>query len=237
MARLSPEEMGKVNEDETLSNFIIFTSFVKGYTRKSDAIKEFKESGNSFLFEVTFTERRREEKLDFGYVISEDKSIKRNVIFNIYNFFQLETFVPEKRTGTLIYGPLSEAYYNRADQTSKRRLTENEAMLIRNYDYVEELIRNDNSQAVILQMSGYFKESLEVYDKKVEYLKQASAKETELAKYVILRGDAYRMTEDYEEAEKEYRSISCEEYRMVSVVHLMELYIRKGDDKSAQAMQ
>lgn len=49
-------------------------------------------------------------------------------------------------------------------------------MLIRNYDYVEELIRNDNSQAVILQMSGYFKESLEVYDKKVEYLKQANAK-------------------------------------------------------------
>lgn len=73
-------------------------------------------------------------------------------------------------------------------------------MLIRNYDYVEELIRNDNSQAVILQMSGYFKESLEVYDKKVEYLKQANAKETELAKYIILRGDAYRMTEDYEEA-------------------------------------
>ena len=46
-------------------------------------------------------------------------------------------------------------------------------------------------------MSGYFKESLEVYDKKVEYLKQSKAKDTELAKYIILRGDAYRMTEDY----------------------------------------
>jgi hypothetical protein len=71
-------------------------------------------------------------------------------------------------------------------------------VLLRNYDYVEELIRRDNSQAVILQMSGYFKESLEVYDKKVDYLRKVNAKEEELAKYVILRGDAYRMTEDYE---------------------------------------
>lgn len=42
-------------------------------------------------------------------------------------------------------------------------------------------------------MSGYFKESLEVYDRKVEYLKKINASEAELAKYTILRGDAYRM--------------------------------------------
>ena len=48
---------------------------------------------------------------------------------------------------------------------------------MRNYDYVEELIRRDNSQAVILQMSGYFKESLEVYDRKVEYLRKIGASE------------------------------------------------------------
>jgi hypothetical protein len=75
----------------------------------------------------------------------------------------------------LIYGPLSEAHYNRSDQTSKKRLTDNEAMLLRNFDYVEELIRNDNSQAAILQMSGYFKEALEVYDRKVEALRQTNA--------------------------------------------------------------
>ena len=72
-------------------------------------------------------------------------------------------------------------------------MTEHEATLIRNFDYVEELIRKDTSQAVILQMSGYFKESLEVYDRKVEYLKKINASEAELAKYTILRGDAYRM--------------------------------------------
>ncbi len=47
-------------------------------------------------------------------------------------------------------------------------------------------------------MSGYFKESLEIYDKKVEFLRKTGASEAELAKYTILRGDAYRMTEDYE---------------------------------------
>ena len=56
-------------------------------------------------------------------MIAEDKTIKKNVLFNIYNFFQLEALEPEKRTGTLIYGPLAEAFHNRADQTSKKRLT------------------------------------------------------------------------------------------------------------------
>ena len=64
------------------------------------------------------------------------------------------------RKGTLIYGPLAEAYQNRSDPTSKKRLTENETILLRNYDYLQNLIEKDNSQAVILQMSGYFKETL-----------------------------------------------------------------------------
>jgi uncharacterized protein YbgA (DUF1722 family) len=69
---------------------------------------------------------------------------------------------------------------------------------LRNFDYIEELIRRDNSQAVILQISGYFKESLEIYDKKVEFLRKTKAPETDLAKFIILRGDSYRMNEDYE---------------------------------------
>ena len=89
--------MAKIADNDTLDNFIIFTSFVKGYTRKSDAIKEKKESNNSFLFEVIFTSKKRYSKLDFGFVISEDKSIKKNVIFNIYNFFQLSSFALDKR--------------------------------------------------------------------------------------------------------------------------------------------
>ncbi len=36
--------MQKINADEALTNYVIFTSFVKGFTRKADAIKEFKEN-------------------------------------------------------------------------------------------------------------------------------------------------------------------------------------------------
>lgn len=88
---------------------------MKGYLKKADAIKEFKELENSFLFEVTFTKRPREKELDFGFVISENKSIKKNVIFNIYNFFQMERLDVEKRMGTLVYGSLAESFKNRAD--------------------------------------------------------------------------------------------------------------------------
>ena len=97
----------------------------------------------------------------------------------------------------MIYGSLAEAYYNRGEQTSKKRLTENETVLLRNYDYLQNIIEKDNSQAIVLQMSGYFKETLEVYDKKVEYLKKIRAPEAELNKYIILRGDAFRLNEDY----------------------------------------
>lgn len=46
-------------------------------------------------------------------------------------------------------------------------------------------------------MSGYFKEALQIYDKKVEFLIKTKASEGEISKYMILRGDAYRTTEDY----------------------------------------
>jgi len=71
-------------------------------------------------------------------------------------------------------------------------------MLLRNYDYVQDIVRRDTSQAIILQMSGYFKEALEVYNKKVEFLREHGGSATELNKYIILRGDAYRLNEDYE---------------------------------------
>ena len=86
-------------------------------------------------------------------------------------------------------------------------------------------------------MSGYFKESLEVYDRKVEFLEKSNASKAELSKFMILRGDAYRMTEDYEEAEKEYKSIPDEDYKSVAMVHLFELYLKKGDDRQAQSIQ
>jgi hypothetical protein len=123
VVQLSPEEIEKIQDEELLNNFLIFTSFIKGYTKKADAIKEFKESERSFLFEINFSKRPRFDELDFGFFINEDKTLKKNVIFNIYNFFQLENLEVGKRSGTLFYGPLTEAYANRADKDSKKRLT------------------------------------------------------------------------------------------------------------------
>jgi hypothetical protein len=86
-------------------------------------------------------------------------------------------------------------------------------------------------------MHGYFRESLEIYEKKVEYLKKISAPASEVSKYQILRGDAYRLNEEFEEAEKEYKSLPDENYRLVGLVHLLELYLKKGDDRAAQKVQ
>jgi hypothetical protein len=159
------------------------------------------------------------------------------VIFNIYNFFKVEEIDVKKGQGTLIYGSLAEAFYNRADQTSKKRVTDKETMLLRNYDYLQYLVEPDKSQAVVLKMHGYFKESLEIYEKKVEFLKAVKAPASEISKYQILRGDAYRLNEEFEEAEREYKTLPDENYRLVGLVHLLELYLKKGDDKSAQKVQ
>lgn len=179
---------------------------MSGYTNKTFANRdrkeiEQKEGCKTILFEVTFGKDPKQHDLDFGFVISEDTSLRRNVIFNIYNFFKLEE-LEQGKVGHILYGPLAEAYYKRADTTSKVRVTENETMLLRNMDYLQDLIRRDVSQAVILQMTGSFKEALDVYDRKVEYMRKINAPQSEINKFVLLRGDAYRLNEDYEEAEQ-----------------------------------
>ena len=46
-------------------------------------------------------------------------------------------------------------------------MTEKETILLRNFDYLQDLLTKDSSQAAVLQTCGYFKEALEVYDQKV----------------------------------------------------------------------
>jgi hypothetical protein len=43
VAQLNQREVATLEAEGILDNFIIFTSFFKGYTKKADAIKEFKE--------------------------------------------------------------------------------------------------------------------------------------------------------------------------------------------------
>lgn len=44
--------------------------------------------------------------------------------------------------------------------------------LMRNYDYLQDLIIKIDSQATILQLSGYHSEGLEIYDKKVNFIRK-----------------------------------------------------------------
>ena len=42
VTQLSPKEVEMLENNAILDNFIIFTSFIKGYTKKADAIKDLK---------------------------------------------------------------------------------------------------------------------------------------------------------------------------------------------------
>ena len=46
--------------------------------------------------------------------------------------------------------------------------------LTRNYDFIEDVMTRIDGQATLLQLSGYYKDSLDIYDKKVEHLKKTS---------------------------------------------------------------
>lgn len=46
--------------------------------------------------------------------------------------------------------------------------------LTRNYDYIEDLMGKIDGQATLLQLSGYYKDSLEIYDKKVDFIRKTN---------------------------------------------------------------
>ena len=89
-----------------------------------------------------------------------------DILFNIYNFFKIDEFESEIREATLSYGALAELSHKRQFQRSDR-LTPQEERLIRNYDYIEDLMRTINNQAKVLQISGHLKDSLIIYNQKI----------------------------------------------------------------------
>ena len=52
------------------------------------------------------------EALDFGFIVTdeEENGSKPNVIFNLYNFFQLTELSFKARRGTLEYGSLAKLF-------------------------------------------------------------------------------------------------------------------------------
>lgn len=45
---------------------------------------------------------------------------------------------------------------------------------MRNYDYLEDMMEKVDSQATVLQLSGYYKQSLQIYDKKVDFIRKTT---------------------------------------------------------------
>lgn len=52
-----------------------------------------------------------------------------------------------------------------------------------------------------------------------------------MARCTIMKADALRRSGNFEAAEKEYRSVVSERMRLVSLVHLAELYLHRGDEE------
>lgn len=216
-----------------LNNYIIFTSFTKAFTTEKAAKKVMKTNPNAILFQVMLPSMSGKvvESLDFGYWINNTATEGPNVIFNIYNVFKILEFEESLKEGTLEYGSLADVAFKREKNRDSYRLSPWEEKLIRNYDYLEDIIGNIDSQATVLQMSGYFKESIEVYDRKFQYIRKSQPSQEVLDKHTIHMGDVYLMNEDFDKAEEQYLSVKGGKMHLIVLVHLAELYFKTHDDK------
>lgn len=72
-----------------------------------------------------------------------------------------------------MYGALAMAHIRR-QELDRHLLNSVELDLLRNFDYLEDMMLKIDSQATLLQLSGYYQESLEVYDKKVDFIRKSN---------------------------------------------------------------
>jgi hypothetical protein len=96
----------------------------------------------------------------------------------------------------------------RQEELGRTKMTKSELNLTRNYDYLEDLMGKIDSQATVLQLSGYFKESLEIYDKKVDFIRKTNESDEIMNRCLIKKADALALNGEYEAAEKEYLEVS-----------------------------
>lgn len=54
-----------------------------------------------------------------------------------------------------------------------------------------------DSQATVLQLSGYFKESLEIYDKKVDFIRKSNESDENMNRCLIKKADALTLNGEY----------------------------------------
>ena len=51
-------------------------------------------------------------------------------------------------------------------------MSEQDIDLTRNYDFIQDLVKKVDGQATLLQINGEYKDSLEVYDRKVYFIRK-----------------------------------------------------------------
>ena len=73
---------------------------------------------------------------------------------------------------------------------------------------------------------------MEVYNKKIENIRKSNDSEENVGSCLIQKADALRASGDFDSAEKEY-SVACslsDKMKMISSIHLAELYLQKGEE-------
>lgn len=106
---ITEEERRKLAKAE--GRFLLFTSFVKGYTAASEkeANAQKKLRPHAFIFTVMPNSRPIEPALDFGFALAppdptvptSSLSRRPNVLVNIYNVFQVRAMAANNRNGEL----------------------------------------------------------------------------------------------------------------------------------------
>ncbi len=92
---------------------------------------------NAFKFIVKENRKDMDPEVDFGYFANKDFP-PPNVIFNIYNVFTVTEINMKAKEVVLTYGALSMNIANR--KSKDRHLTNLEEDLVRNFDYIEDLM-------------------------------------------------------------------------------------------------
>lgn len=79
----------------------------------------------------------------------------------------------KNRDGELLSGALASNFLRR--QFDRKNMSSKELDLVRNYDYLEDTMGKIDGQATLLQLSGYLKDSLQLYDRKAQVLRASNS--------------------------------------------------------------
>jgi hypothetical protein len=150
---------------------MLFTSFVRGFLDEKEANMELKKRPNAIRFLVTVYKADKKDELDFGYI-----KYNNEVLVNIYNVFRVEAneFNLKTRKVELLYGILPILDQQRTYEEGRTAMSKEDLDLTRNIDFIEDLMGKVDGQATLLQLSGYYKDSLEIYDKKVDFIRKTN---------------------------------------------------------------